>query len=145
DTATRSVAVRSWFGFYSNQSQRVQIASEPHTPLLDATLLGAADVSPQSRVSWIVRPSEGSRGMYRSGGINDAQPMYQFSMTQSTIENLPLEVWSSGSVESDWKMTSEQDLPVQADLHVTGINRLAGTIQLNLPVEVTDWFLAYGN
>jgi len=145
DPATRSVAVRSWFGFYSNQSQRVQVASEPNAALIDSALIGSSSAIPPSQISWVTRPSEGFRGMYRSGGMNDAQPMYRFSTNRAEIENLPLEVWSSGSVESGWKVTSNEDLPVQADLHVTGINRLAGTIQLNLPVDVTDWFLAYGN
>ncbi len=140
DSATNSAFVRSWYGFYSEQTQRVKVEARPNP-----SAIGTGLNSPQLRAGWINRPSEGFRGMYRSGGINDTSPAYQFSADQSAIENLPVEIWSSGDIQTEWTAAGKSASLIQSDLHVTGINRLAGTIEHQLPGELTDWFIAYGN
>jgi len=141
DASTNRAVARTWYGFYSDQTQRQKIRFEPQTDLVKQAQI--ADLRSDS--GWVSRPSEGFRGMYRSGGLDESQAGYQFSADRSGIENLPLEIWSSGAIASEWYAHIPREMPIQADLHLTGINRLGGTIQHQLSEDLTDWLIAFGN
>ncbi|WP_437192433.1 hypothetical protein [Planctomicrobium sp. SH527] len=141
DAASRTVSVRSWFGFYSDVNQRVEISSEANS-----ADLGGVPVSQPVSVSWVNRPGEGFRGMYRTGGVDESLPAYAFNSAGDGVQNLPVNIWSSGAIASEWNATlAGKELPVTSELSETGINRLAGTVSHQLPGELTDWFLAYND
>jgi len=139
DLETRQLETCSWYGFYSDHSQRVALQAEPVPQTF-----GRSDWKDARLITeWIDRPGEGFRGMYRSGGIDTAQPGYQFRTDRTGIENLPIEIWSTGSLGSRWSAPLDTQLPVDAELVETGINRIAGTIRHHFPGELTDWLIAY--
>ncbi|SFJ08558.1 hypothetical protein SAMN05421753_11597 [Planctomicrobium piriforme] len=140
DLSTNSVSVHSWYGFYSDKTQRLAVNARPQSEFVSSP----PDKS-RLRLGWADRPSEGFRGMYRSGGIDDSQPQYEFLEDQTGVRNLPLDQWSTGSVASEWTTSPTTPLPVTAELNESGINRVIGTVRHQLPGDLTDWFLAYGN
>lgn len=146
DTASRNVSVRSWFGFYSDVNQRVAINAEANSADLGDVKESQPSNSQPVSVSWVNRPGEGFRGMYRTGGVDDSLPSYAFNSNGNGILNFPVNIWSSGTIASEWNSElDEKALPVTSQLSEAGINRLVGTVRHQLPGELTDWFLAYND
>jgi hypothetical protein len=140
DATTDTVRSRSWFGFYSDANRRRRV-----TATIDPALQPSGSTARPPRLSWVSRPVEGFRGMYRSGGIDDSQPQYQFFPDHDGIENLPARIWSTVSLACEWDTPLDVNRWITADLVDEGSNRISGKIVHHFPAELTDWFLAYGS
>jgi hypothetical protein len=139
DATTGTVRSRSWAGFYSTGNRRCR-ASASIDPALKPDQAGGTP-----RISWVSRPVEGFRGMYRSGGIDPSQPQYQFLTGRDGIENMPARIWSTVSLACEWDGPWDVKRWITSELTDEGTNRLSGRIVHHFPVELTDWFLAYGS
>lgn len=141
DAAQGTVRNRSFMSLYSPTATRRTV------------LFGRTDAAPGHRnappslfrAGWAGRPEEGYRGMNRLGELDSTEPGYRLPVDRNGMLNLPMLVWGTSTFECDW----EQSLPVDeialSDLEDGGGNRLTGTFELKLPIELTDWFIAYGD
>lgn len=140
DLQTGTLRSRSWISFYSPATQRYQIGFDAAADLTSGAVLS------ESKLSWVERPEASFRGMYRSGGTDLGKPSYSLNSSQSEIANLPVRLWSTGSVEAFWETTLDADKKLlQANLSDDGSRRLGGQFVHNLPGELEDWIICYEN
>jgi hypothetical protein len=97
----------------------------------------SGDAERTMRISWCGAPEAGFGGMYRSGGLNLANPPYTFDRDAAAVENVPIPQWSSKALCSNWAVAR----PTNAD---DGTGRLTGTFKHYLPDAITEYCLAYG-
>jgi hypothetical protein len=136
DVATNAIRAKSYATYYSPSSQRVEVAVEPR--------MQARPIAPQSRgLNWFYIPESTTGGLYRPGGAERGRTEYEIEPLAARMTSLPVLQWSTRTAASQWAETWP-DL-VKADLQSTGLGRLVGTIQHQLPGPLTDWVLAYGN
>lgn len=143
DASSGVLRVRSWMNYYSPETQRSRVVALPSDAFRDG---GTETLSTRMlRSGWVSRPESGFRGMYRPGGIDASKPEYTISEDRQFIENLPTQIWSTGSMATEWEMDIvTQDL-IEFDLTDTGAGRVRGTLTHHLPGPLSDWFLAYGS
>ncbi|QDT63903.1 DUF4350 domain-containing protein [Calycomorphotria hydatis] len=93
---------------------------------------------------WFGAPEDAFGGRYRSTGGGFLNPSYTMSTTASasTIQEWPILTAGLKKLESTWLADVSDDL-LQADLKSTGIGRLNGELQHQLPGTITDWAIAY--
>ncbi len=87
--ARSTVRLRSWMTFYSGETARYDVAAK-------SSLGGPAEVG------WNAKPEEGLRGVYRQGGTQFGAPSYQTTADHHEIQGLPVRLWSSYSLASEW-------------------------------------------
>ncbi|MEW4487455.1 hypothetical protein AB1L42_05205 [Thalassoglobus sp. JC818] len=140
DATIGTVRGRSWFNLYSPTSSRY----DTHA-IVDFGEALSDDNVDFTLTSWVERPESGYRGMYRSGGLDSQKPAYSVSDLGDEVFDLPIRVWSTGSVASEWEAGVDMKTLVSSDLYDRGNGRLQGSISHELPGEIQDWFLAYDN
>jgi hypothetical protein len=140
DATADALRVRAWMNFYSPRTQRFRIDPQPAEEWLSRTA-----TSPRQRSRWADRPESGFRGMYRPGGIDRNKPEYTLSPDRRVIENLPVQVWSTGAVATEWEAPIQPEALVSSQLRDSGAYRVVGSFTHHLPGTLTDWFLAHGN
>ncbi len=135
-----------WSSFVSPETKRYAVQTE-FTPIvrgMDSTSNDATNPF-VTRLSWLGIPENGYRGMYRTGGLALAKPHYAFTPGLTSIEDVPVNIWSSYSMT-----TTRIDQPpspgniIDSQLEVRG-GQLHGTITNHLPVAIEDWFIAHQN
>lgn len=132
DAATETVRVNSFSTYYSPNTSRVDVIAKPQNP--EAVAGG---------MSWFAIPEGTAGGLYRPGGAEWGRTSYEISPLSGRLTAMPVLQWGTRTTASQWT-ESASDL-VDADLHSTGLGRLTGSLQHQLPGPVTDWLLAYGN
>ncbi|TWT50019.1 hypothetical protein KOR42_37030 [Thalassoglobus neptunius] len=140
DATIGAVRGRSWFNLYSPTSSRHDTQA-----MVDFGDSLSADNVDFTLTSWVERPESGYRGMYRSGGLDSQKPAYHVSDLGDEVFDLPIRVWSTGSVASEWEAGVDTEELVTSNLYDRGTGRLQGQITHELPGEIQDWFLAYDN
>ena len=139
DTTVDEIRCKSWMNFYSPATRRYSIKASLAVPELENLL------PPQFiMTSWAERPESGYRGMYRPGGRDSSKASYEITPNHQQINNLPVRIWSTRTVNTEWEMPVESSQLVRSDLVDNGSGRLKGEIQNLLPIDLHDWFLAYG-
>lgn len=139
DAATGVRRAQSWMTLYSPASRRLRVESST------ADWLTASHSAPM-RLSWSGIPESGFGGMYRSGGLNLANPPYTIAVGGAAAENVPIGQWSSKALAADWQMTNSGGEPlVTSELADDGTGYLEGTLTHRLPNGITDWCVAYGS
>jgi hypothetical protein len=133
---------RSWTTVYSARSQRTAVSAAPADWLKVAGRDAA--VSPDVRVSWSGVPEASFRGMYRLGGLDLGNAPYSFSPDRLSIDDLPVDTWSSKGLQADWTLhASPLAASIESGLVADG-PRLRGGLVHQLPGAIDDWCLAYG-
>lgn len=146
DADVESGFVRSttWQTFYSPRSARYAVDVQPQSASWGrASTDGATTAADNKHTIWAGIPESSFGGMYRTGGSALGQPLYHLKLDAAAIEDLPVPIWGSKSLETTWQHR-DQGL-VQSDLRSRGVGRLSGTLTHSLPAPLSNWMLAYGN
>lgn len=144
DVGRSVVRSRVWRSAYSVAPRRsnFELQSTGEIP-------GTASPPRRADLGWAVRPEDGFRGIYRSGGIDESRPGYQLSESRTRLTDFPFAFRSSTALQGFWE-SPEQPGQLSGQLAVsnlqrTGDNRIAGSFQHRLPGVLTDWFLAFSD
>jgi hypothetical protein len=115
------------------------------TPKAETGTSAAASSTPATspQVSWRGRPEASFGGMYRTAGVEIARPSYDASAGSRQLDELPIAVWSTKSLESEWSMTDPG--LVDSQLESRGLGHLGGTLRHHFPGPIEDWIVAYGH
>jgi hypothetical protein len=145
DTASGVTHVRSCSVLYSPENRRYNVSVDPESiqaiaPSPDAK---KADQKATLRVGWHGRPESSFGGMYRAGGAEIARPPYSIEADDRTIDGVPIAIWSSKNLETDW-LGNTSNL-VDCQLESRGPSRLEGSLRHHFPVPIEDWVVAYGH
>jgi hypothetical protein len=145
DIASGVTHVRSCNVLYSPENRRYNISVDPESvpSLAPATAAKKANQSPTLRVGWHGRPESSFGGMYRAGGAEIVRPPYSIDADDRTINGVPIAIWSSKNLETDW-IGNTSNL-VDSQLESRGPSRLEGSLRHHFPVPIEDWVVAYGH
>lgn len=148
DLSMDKIKGRAWYNFYSDATEQYSIRPQVQD------LLSTGDVEASGvqylQTSWVGRPETSYRGMYRSGGFESRKPAYHLNSNHNEVSDLPVRVYSTGLIGTEWEMpleknSLEKNSLVQFDLLDPGNGRLSGQLTYHGQQELTDWFVAYGN
>jgi len=145
DEQSGYVRSNSWQTLYGRRTARHAINLQPLSGQWRFDLAGNDSPSAveNQRFAWAGIPENSFGGMYRVGGSALAQPGYHMQPGTTSIEDLPVTVWTSKSLEATWQ---HRDLKItESRLESVGLGRLQGTFAHALPVPLTDWILAFRN
>lgn len=140
DAPSGLMRVRSWLNVHSPAPRRYAVAADV------AEWLAGAPGGEGPRMTWSGAPESGFRGMYRQGGLNLANPSYEFEPDLRGVKNLPIDQWSTQALTTSWERQSPESLAalVESDLRARG-NTLEGSLTHHLPGPLMDWCLVYGS
>src|SRR5690606_15798557 len=104
DTGTQRTL--GWFSLYSPETRRHTIAAEPHGPTSNENSESPETADQETiRVSWLPRPEETFRGMYRRGGIDLGAAGYRLGVQGGEAEQVPIAIWSSQALVAETRNT----------------------------------------
>ena len=136
DAGRNRLVGRSVFTVYSPSSRRYRATVTPSTR--DWSGSTSQDVA---RISWIGLPEDIFGGMYRAGGLEMGRSDWKMSADATTIENLPIPVWATRSLEAHWRHDSSP--MVDSSLTSSSAGQLGGSFVHSFPFTIHDWILAY--
>lgn len=125
---------------YSPENRRYDVTAAADVP---ARAQAASKASEGPRVTWHGRPEASFGGMYRTAGVEISHPSYAASPGDRQLEQVPIAVWSTKNLESEWS----QDTPglVESQLESRGASHLGGSLRHHFPGPIEDWIVAYGH
>lgn len=131
------VITRSWFSFYSPETQRYTLEVAP------SKLSDIPSETSQPSLGWSGFPEDVYGGMYRPGGLEIGRLSYAVLPEQRRIDGLPLRIWAAQTLHA----TDRRITPglVRGALKLSDTNRLVGTIEHRLAGPISDWVVVYGN
>jgi len=142
DVEANSIRINSWFTIYSNETCLTDIRLV--TPDFSTGTISSPGVTAATaEIRWAGIPEAGYGGMYRSTGMELTRPAYNFDPSMQQIENLPLAIWSTKSLQSEYNRLVTG--MVASQLESPGASQIRGSFEHRLPVPITDWFIAYGS
>jgi hypothetical protein len=131
----------TWFTVLSPRIQNYTIGVEPVLPRL---LDGGAGESPAAMVTWLGRPEVGGMG---ASGRRQSQGLftrtYQYEPGARGLKDVPIPVWTTKSFTAAWQAGLKK-LPFEVRLQYDPDGHLSGTIKSNLPADLQDVALIYG-
>jgi hypothetical protein len=142
DAASGLARLTHWSSFVSPETRRWSVEAEFHPWQEKHTENSALQ---WSHINWLGIPESGFRGMYRKGGVELAKPRYRFAPGLASLEDVPLNIWSSLSVTARHiRQLPDGHATVESDLEGS-VNQLYGTVTNRLDVPIEDWFIAHNN
>jgi hypothetical protein len=145
DVASGGVRRRSWMSFVSPQTQRHHVRARGLAlPAFDSQAGESIAAGAAGRLRWLGMPEVGFRGMYRRGGLELTRSEYDFVAGFQGVADLPVELWSSSSLEWSSTVTLADAIPFESRLQ-SQLGQLDGEIVNRLSVPIDDWFLAHEN
>jgi len=126
-----------WTHFFTPQVSEFNLHLQP-------SYLGQTQLDESEQlVSWLGLPGYALGGMQASGSQTSVfDTGYQFSDGLSSMQRLPVQVWSTKTLTARW--SARVNAPVQAALRQDGEELLSGTISNDSGVELEDCLLLYG-
>jgi hypothetical protein len=138
---------QSFFTVLSPRIQNYTVGVEPNPAFWGGK---AENPSTADQVSWLGRPEfDGHGAMGRSGSQGFFRRPYSFAEEARGIIEVPIPVWTTKSFNASWEAALPK-LPFQADLtyHTREFQGkpvlLTGTIKNNLPVDLEDVWVFFG-
>jgi hypothetical protein len=133
---------RSWFTILSPRIQNYTIGVEPVLP----RLLGGGKDVPPAMVTWLGRPETGGMG---ASGRRQSQGLftrtYQYEPGGLGLKDVAIPVWTTKSFTAYWKASlKKMPFEVRLEYEKEGGN-VTGTIKSNLPADLQDVTLIYGD
>jgi hypothetical protein len=125
---------------YSPENRRYDITAQADVP----PRVQASSKSVQApRLGWHGRPEANFGGMYRTAGVEISHPSYSASAGDRQLEQMPISVWSTKNLESEWS----QDTTglIDSQLESRGPSHLGGSLRHHFPGPIEDWVVAYGH
>jgi hypothetical protein len=146
DTGSGVTRVRSCNLIYSPQNRRYDVSVEPDSvnslvPSAEALPNGTRSGAP--RVAWHGRAESSFGGMYRAGGAEIARPPYSVEPGDRALKGVPIVIWSSKNVETEWIGRTSNLVDNQLETH--GPGRLEGSLRHHFPEPIEDWIVAFGH
>ena len=132
DVAQHVLRARSWMTMCSPAAQRYAISIEP--------LKEFAPTRPP-RISPAGIPENKVGGLYRAGGLNISGKSYRYQPSARSIENVPIQKWSTKSLTLEWQGTVGDVAESQLEFLEGG--RLVGSVQHRLPFDLEDCLLVF--
>lgn len=152
DTGTQRTL--GWFSLYSPETRRHTITAEPQSFSISSTSgeqpgTSEARGNENLRVSWLPRPEETFRGMYRRGGIDLGAAGYRLGVKPGEAEQVPVAIWSSQALVAETQNTTppHSDTPPIAECRqeFDSFGRMVKfELTHHLPGELEDWFVVEG-
>jgi hypothetical protein len=147
DVAVDSGLVRahSWFSLYSPEARRHSIQATPQWDSLGHA--GNGEDHRPVRLSWLPRPEEGFRGMYRRGGLDLGGAGYRIEPEAGAVKGMPVEMWSSLGIIA----TAEREIPTQEEPPLAESRQVYNSrgelvswnFRHRLPGDIIDWFAVH--
>lgn len=130
DAAGGTTRNTTWTSLYSAEHRRYSVAVEPGGEI-DTT-----KASPAAELAWLAAPENSVGGLYRSSAAVFGGRGYRFSADAASVENLPVEHWSTKSLSATWSGELSKPL-VECHLENLGTGQLRGslTLHFNEPLE----------
>ena len=154
DAASGWVHSRSECLLYSPENRRFNVTADADPPTAASRAAtseaaknqagqpdGAAEIP--VRVGWHGRPETSFGGMYRTGGVEISRPSYTASPGSRELDELPISVWSTKSLEAEW--SARKPGIVESQLESRGPGHLGGTLRHNFPEPIEDRIVAFGH
>ncbi len=125
---------------YSPENRRYDITAQADVP--PRVQASSKSVQPP-RLGWHGRPEANFGGMYRTAGVEISHPGYSASPGDRELQQVPIAVWSTKNLESEWS----QDTPglIDSQLESRGPSHLGGSLRHHFPGPIEDWVVAYGH
>ncbi len=142
DAGTGWSRARSYSLLYSPDNRRFNVTAVADSPPPAQTPAATSKEAMPLRLCWRGRPETTFGGMYRTGGAEISRPGYALSAGCREIEELPIAVWSTKSLEAGW--SAQQGL-VDSQLESRGLGHLGGTLRHHFPEPIEDWIVAFGH
>jgi hypothetical protein len=132
---------RSWFTILSPRIQNYTVGIEPVLP----RLLGGGKDTPPAMVTWLGRPEQGGMG---ASGRRQSQGLftraYHYEPGARGLRDVAIPVWTTKSFTAYWKAGLKK-LPLEVRLEYDKEGgTVSGTVRSNLPVDLQDVALVYG-
>lgn len=141
---------RSSLSFYSPSTQRYALDWQPATSKWSPAASGddksntaAGSKPPAAAVVWDGIPEDSFGGMYRAAGSGVTRPEYRIASESPPLPDLPVPVWATKTIAAQWEHPAQGLALSQLTSPIVG--QLSGSLIHNLPGELSDWVLAYGN
>jgi hypothetical protein len=141
DAGSGWVRAHSYSLIYSPENRRFNVTAEADVRRPSQAPARAEQVS--SRIGWHGRPEATFGGMYRTGGVEISRPGYAESAGSHELEELPIAVWSTKSLEAEWSVQNPG--LVDSQLESRGLGHLGGTLRHHFPGPIEDWIVAFGH
>ncbi|HET6323252.1 MAG TPA: hypothetical protein VFG04_01025 [Planctomycetaceae bacterium] len=144
DAGTGWSRAHSYALIYSPENRRFNVTAVADPPAAQAPAVAPPKSSLEAaplRLCWRGRPETTFGGMYRTGGAEISRPSYALSAGCRDVEEMPIAVWSTKSLEAEW---SAQKGLVESQLESRGLGHLGGTIRHHFPEPIEDWIVAFG-
>ncbi|MFO1022432.1 MAG: hypothetical protein U0903_17305 [Planctomycetales bacterium] len=141
DQGTGTVHGRSWWTLYSPETRRYTISGTAQDILPKG---GESAASPPAN-GWWAPPENMVGGLYRKSGLQFGRRTYALSENESTLETVPLQVWSTKGFSSDWTGNAKPFVKSTLQSAGTGFGVLSGTITWELGEDLEDCVLVHGN
>ena len=126
-----------WTHFFTPQVSEFNLRLQP-------SVLGQTELAGSEQlVSWLGLPGYALGGMQASGSQTSVfDTGYQYGDGLSSMQRLPVQVWSTKTLTARW--SAQINAPLQVDLGHEGEELLRGTITNDTGVELEDCMLLYG-
>jgi hypothetical protein len=166
DLTTGQVRGQTWFNVFSPNSTTYNVSVTPRLPGSEGVAATADEVGAapapapappaadgmRTVVSWLGLPGEALGGMERSGSPGLFQGSYEFAPQSDTdrenprpmtMQNVPIQVWSSKSFTARWTKPADSQPPAIAfNLRRRG-DRIQGTLRNPMDVALKDCLLVF--
>ncbi|HEX4142139.1 MAG TPA: hypothetical protein VHY91_01205 [Pirellulales bacterium] len=135
DAESGLVRGTSWSTLYSPRIDTFDLALRANPSEIELSQ------PPRVLLSWMAVPGSGLSGLGRAAGSAMFTQPYDFSPRLDAIENLPIAMWSTQSLQARW--WAEASSPVTAHLTDRGDHMLGGTLRLPADWPLTDAVMIY--
>lgn len=141
DAASGSTQSQSYGLIYSPGNERLDVSGDPDG-IIPAIASSESDPS-TLRIAWHGKAEATFGGMYRAGGAEIARAAYSEQPNSRGLHELPVAVWSTKSLESEWEGRAAN--LVESQLTSRGPAHLGGSFRHHFPEPIEDWIVAYGH
>ena len=134
----QSVKLQSWVSLRPKQTLKTDLQAD-----IDQSL--TAVFNKPANLQWAGRPEDVFGGMYRVGGVGLGQRSYENDQSSpNRLQAVPMLVDGSRELFVDAYADSTTRW-IDSELSVTGSGLLNGQFQNDLPFDLTDWIIVFGN
>lgn len=134
----QAVKLRSWVSLRPKQTMKTDLRADI------ADSLASAFTEP-ANLHWAGRPEDVFGGMYRVGGVGLGQRTYYSQAgNPDTLTAVPMLVDGSRELFVDAYADSTTQW-IDSELNVSGFGLLSGEFTNDLPFDLSDWIIVYGN
>ncbi len=137
DNATGEARGTLWTHIFSPNPTRYHLTLDAKTPI------GEAADDDSAVVAWLGRPTTGMGGMSTDASRLLGPPSYRWSPDRKILSGAPVEVWSTKSFVTRWKMHTDALLVSELTRTTNGL--VVGDIENPTSLDLSNCKLVYGS